>query len=326
MSTRRVQVFVCLGLGLAALEPSISAACTVTMGGASYPSIQAAVNVAPMIATVQVDGSTGACSENVLIPNVTLRMIISGVNNAVITGAATSPTLDVRVKGFLAQNVTINGGSRGINLRRNTNAIFDHVTVQNAAGDGIRADSMALAVVTSSTIRNNGGSGIYVEQLATARIGSNLPEDSGPLAALAPNTIQNNTGDGITVAYTSNAYIVGNTISGNKANGISVQQSSSAFAADNLINSNGLAGISVSDNSTVDLPASLNTASFQTTPNQTTVNNVTYGIYCIAGGAVAGHLGSTHALAGSISQFGGGTAANSFEATCPNPASSLLVP
>jgi parallel beta-helix repeat protein len=327
MSTRRVPVFVSLGLGLAALEPSISAACTVTMGGTTYPTIQAAVTAAGsaglMVTQVNVDGSTGACIENVLIPNVTLRMVILGANNATIMGAPSSPTLDVRVKGFMAQNVTVNGGSRGIKLRRNVNAIVDQVTVQNAAGDGITADSMALAVVTSSTIQGNGGSGIVIEQLATGRIGSNLPEDGG---ALAPNTIQNNTGDGITVAYTSNAYIVGNTITGNQANGISVQQSSSAFAADNLINSNGLAGISVSDNSSLDLPAAYNTAGFQTTPNQTTANNVTYGIYCISGGAVQGHLGSSNPLRGSTSQFGGGTAANTFESTCPNPAGSLLVP
>jgi parallel beta-helix repeat protein len=312
--------------GLAALSPGPSAACTVTMGGTTYTSIQAAVNVAPMVATLQVDGSTGVCNENVLIPNITLRMIITGMNNATVTGAATSPTIDARVKGVLLANLTINGGSRGIDLRRNANAIFDHLTVQGAAGDGIRADSMALAVVTNSTIQNNGGSGIYIEQLATGRIGDNLPEDGGVVGALSPNTIRNNAVDGITVAYTSFAYIVGNTISGNRANGISVQQSSTAFAADNLINSNGLAGISVSENSSLDLPATFNTASFQTTPNQSTAKNVVYGIYCISGGAVEGHMGSTNPLSGSTSQFGGGAMANTFEATCPSPASSLPVP
>jgi hypothetical protein len=319
-----------VGTALAAALPCSSSACAVTMNGSTYPSIQAAVtaagNAALMVTQVNVDGTTGPCSENVLIPNVTLRMVLQGANNATITGAASGPTLDVRVKGFMIRGFTINGGTRGIDLRRNVNAIVDQVTVQNSAGDGIRADSMALAVVTGSTIRNNGGSGIFVEQLATARIGSNLPEDGGVVGALAPNLVQNNAGDGITVAYTSNAYIVGNTISGNQGNGISVQQSSSAFAADNLINANGQDGIAVSDNSTLDLPATYSTASFQTTPNQTTANNGGYGIYCISGGAVEGHLGSSNPLRGAVAQFGGGTAANTFETTCPSPASSLLVP
>jgi hypothetical protein len=313
------------GAVLAAVAPGSPMACTVTMGGITYSSIGAAVAAAPMVATLQVDGSTGVCNENVLIPNVTLRMIIAGVNNATVTGSAASPTIDARVKGIQLQNLTINGGSRGINLRRNANAIFDHLTVQGAAGDGIRADSMALAVVTNSTIQNNGGSGIYVEQLATARVGANLPEDGGPVGVLSPNTIQSNAADGITVAYTSSAYIVGNTIMNNKANGVSVQQSSSAFAADNLINSNGVAGISVTDNSSLDLPAAFNTANFQTTPNKTTANNVVYGIYCVSGGAVQGHMGNASPLSGSTSQFGGG-AANKFETTCPSPATSLLVP
>lgn len=299
-----------------------ASACTVTMQGVSYPSIQAAVNVAPMIAIINVDGATGACKENVLIPNVTLRMIISGANGAAITGTTTAPTLDVRVKGFMAQNVTINGGSRGINLRRNANAIFDHVTVQGAASDGIRADSMALAVVTNSVIKNNGGSGIYIEQLAAGRIGTNLPEDG---TGAAGNVIQANGDDGITVAYTSSAGIYANTITGNQGNGISIERSSSASIADNVISSNNLSGISVTDNSSVDLPGLFNAADFTTMPNQTTTNNAQYGIYCDSGGGVAGHLGSTSALNGNQGKFGGPSGA-AFAASCPNAASALLVP
>jgi len=311
-----------VGISLALLIPSTSFACSVSMGGVSYPSIQAAVNVAPMIATINVDGTGGTCSENVLIPNVTLRLIIYGANGASITGGPTAPTLDVRVKGFFAQNITINGGSRGINLRRNANAIFDHVTVQNAVDDGIRADSMALAVVTSSQILNNGGSGIYIEQLAAGRIGSNLPEDG---SGAAGNTIQGNGGDGVTVAYTASADIYANTIASNKGNGISIERSSSASIADNVINNNTLSGISVTDNSSVDLPTTTPTTDFRTSPNTTTTPNTQYGIYCDSGGTIAGHLGSTNPLNGGQGKFGGPTGA-AFAASCPNAASTLLTP
>ena len=327
MKMRAVSVLLSAGFGLAALAPSISAACTVTMDGVTYASIQAAVtaagNAGLMVTQVNVDGSTGVCYENVLIPNVTLRMIIAGVNGATITGAVSAPTLDVRVKGFMAQYVTINGGSRGINLRRNANAIFDHVTVQNSAGDGIRADSMALAVVTSSVIKNNGGSGIYIEQLAVGRIGTNLPEDG---TGAAGNVIQANGGDGITVSYTSSADIYANTITGNKGSGISVERSSSAAIGGNTINTNAVAGVSVTDNSSVDLPGIYSAGDFRTFPNQTTTNNALYGIYCDSGGAIAGHLGSTSALIGNQGKFGGGTVVNTFAASCPNAASTLLVP
>jgi parallel beta-helix repeat protein len=322
VKSRVTSVVVACGLAFIGVAPSWACTVTSTVTGKSYTTIGAAIAAAQVVDWFTIDGSTGACNENVLIDNTHLRTVLQGMNGAVINGGPASPTVDARAKGVQITTLTINGGSRGIELRRNANAVFNALTVQNAVGDGIRADSMALAVVMGSTIQNNGGSGIVIEQLATGRIGANLPEDGN---AQAPNTISGNKADGITVAFTSNAYIVGNTISGNSFNGISVQQGSSAFAAGNTINSNLMAGISVSENSSLDL-ADAGTPAYAATPNKTSVNNSTVGIYCISGGSVQGHLGSTNPLKGNNGQFGGGTTANTFESTCVSPASSLLVP
>jgi aryl-phospho-beta-D-glucosidase BglC (GH1 family) len=278
------------------------------MGGVNYPSIQAAVNVVPMVTTINVDGSTGVCNENVLIPNVTLRLILSGTNGATIHGENTSPTVDARVKGFMLQGFTITGGSRGIHLQRNANAIIDSVTVQNTGGDGILIDSMALGVVTNSTIQGNLGAGIKVAELASGRIGVNLPEDG---AASAPNTISNNSGDGILVSSKATAQIIQNDISGNGGNGINVVASASANTAGNTINGNTLSGLAVSGRSYVNLGVLDGGAD----PDTTTSSNGQYGVTCTSGAVISGNLSNASPLAGRISQFGPGV--NAFDSTCP---------
>jgi len=302
-------------LGLAALVQPAQA-CTVTMGGVGYPSIQAAVSAAPMIATIGVDGSTGVCNENLLIPNVTLRMILTGTNGATIHGASGSPTVDVRVKGMLLQGFTVTGGSRGIQLQRNANAIIDSVTVENTGGDGIDIDSMAFAVITNSVIQNNPGVGISVASLASARIGVNLPEEGG---GYAPNTIQNNGGDGIVFSGKATGQIVHNTIQGNGGNGISVTGSASVSTAGNVINSNKGSGIAASGRSYVELGVQVGTGISD--PDVTTSANGLYGISAASGAAVTGNVAKTNPLNGISSEFGPGT--NAFASGSPYPASTL---
>jgi parallel beta-helix repeat protein len=264
-----------------------------------------------------VDGSTGACKENVLIPNVTLRMILLGANNATIAGAVGSPAVDVRVKGFMIQGFTVTGGNRGIHLQRNANAIIDSVTVQATGGEGILIDSMAFGVVTNSTIQNNPGIGIKVAELANARIGANLPEDGG---AIAPNTISNNGADGILVTNKATAQIIGNTISGNAGNGVNVTASSSASTAGNLINSNNGSAVAATGRAYLNLGVLGSAAQ----PDRTTVNNGQYGIACMGAAAVSGNLDPNASLDGALSRFG--PASGSFDPSCPAQATALRYP
>ena len=138
--------------------------------------------------------------------------------------------------------------------------------------------------------------------------------------------------------------IYGNTIQNNGSDGIGVFRLSHADIATNTINANGTAfvrggtngnGISVSQNSSVQLgednPATPGTpGAFTDQPNTTTVNNANFGIRCVTGGNVRGHLGpgtpGNQQLNGAVSQFGGGSTANTFSGQCHTIAASLSVP
>jgi parallel beta-helix repeat protein len=160
-----------------------------------------------------------------------------------------------------------------------------------------------------------------VSETSSARIGANSFDDN---AIVAPNVIQNNQGHGILVTRNSQARITGNTISNNGDDGVNVARLSQADTASNVINSNGASGINANDNSVVNLGED-NPANFADLPNQTTANNGTFGIRCRGGSQIRGHLGASNQLNGNTSQFGGGSA-NTFHASCPTPATSLLVP
>ncbi|HYB51354.1 MAG TPA: hypothetical protein VED47_09640 [Burkholderiaceae bacterium] len=60
-------------------------ACTVTLqttGATTYTSVTAVAAASHLSDTITVDGTTGACNENVLVDNTHPRMIIQGVNGA----------------------------------------------------------------------------------------------------------------------------------------------------------------------------------------------------------------------------------------------------
>jgi len=309
-------VFVLVSIaGLAGLHAADANACTVTLKSTNstvYPTVNAAVAAASQLSdTITINGSGGACMENVLVDNTHLRMIIQGVNGAVISGASTAPTLDLRVKGVEVANLTVSGGSRGIAIQRNTNAIISAVVVQNAAGSGITVSSMAFAVIVASTVQNNGDAGIAIYSLGSARIGLNFFEDG--LLAYQGNTIVSNAHNGIVVIGNSDVQIYANTISANGRNGILIIASSSVTTGGNTINSNGRSGIEIVANSSlaVGLTPDLTAAD----PDQTTVANALYGISCSAGAVVLGTAGTLTGSSGQLSFADG---------TCP--LSTVIVP
>jgi parallel beta-helix repeat protein len=295
---------------LAALGAAAADACSASLAsGGSYPTIGQAVAKAAVVDTITIDGSTGPCNENVLVDNTHLRMIITGIHNAVITGAtsggATTATLDLRVKGVGVSGLTVNGGTRGIVIQRNTNAVIQNVTVQNSSGEGIVVDSMGFAVILNSTIKNHPKSGIVVAGLASARIGVNLFEDQGASPSYAGNVIQG-TQLGISVFGNGNAQIYANNISSNTYTGILVLGSSSISTGGNTINSNGASGIATLGNSSVLLGVSPDFSSAD--PDKTTALNGRYGIECGIGSSVVVKTAGT--LNGSLGLFGQ-------DGTCP---------
>jgi parallel beta-helix repeat protein len=281
---------------LAFLAPLPARACTVTstITGKVFQSITAAIAGAQTVDWFTVDGASGPCAENVLIPNTFLRIVLQGVHGAVINGTGAGAVLDLRVKGSMIQNLTVNGGSVGIVVQRNANAVIDAVQVQNSSGPGIVVTSMAFAVITNSVVQGN-QLGILLTDFASANIGINDPFAGN---AYAPNTIQSNTFMGIMLERNATARIFSNTIAGNKV-GIFAQFSSSFVSGGNLINANTASGIGVERGATGVIGTDYHGAAF---PERTTQANGLSGIECSNGSYVEGHLGTSSPLAGASAQ------------------------
>ena len=270
---------------------------------------------------------TGSCNESVLIRNEKQRVTVDGGGTATINGGSGTAFV-VRGKGILIQGFTISGGSNGIVIERGANAVIDNNTIQNAANRGIVVSAFALGIITNNIIQNNGSDGIGVFENSHGRIGFNS------FSTVSPNTIQNNGSRGISVSQGSSANIYGNTIINNGDDGVGVFRLSHAGLSSNIINGNGTAfvaggfggnGVHTSQNSSVQLGED-NPIDFTDQPNTTTVNNANSGIRCSLGANVWGHLGSTNQLNGAVSQFGGGSTANTFAGSCPAAATSLVTP
>lgn len=296
-----------LGAGMASAQAAtISVACPAQ-------TIQAAVDSAQPGDTINVSGS---CAENILIRNEKTRFTLDGQGMTTVTGTAGNNVFTVRGKGIVIKRFNVVGGAVGILVNRSANATLDGNDISAATTDGVVINELSNAVITGNTIHDNQRHGIVVSQSATARIGFNSYSDQ----PTSPNVIQNNGGRGIQVIRASSAAIVGNTIRSNGGDGIGVFRLSEADISSNTINSNGASasgsGINVSQNSAIQLGEDNPTSTYDM-PNITTDNNNQYGIRCTLGGVVNGHLGSTNQINGAVSQFGGGTTANTFSSGCP---------
>lgn len=259
-------------------------------------SLQAAIEIARPGDYVMV---TGTCNENLLVRNDTQRIAIQANGTATLNGpSSTEPTLNVRGKSVVIQGFTITGGSRGVHVNRNSNAVITDNLIQSTGGDGVIVDELAFAVIKNNIIQSNPGNGILVSENAVARIGFQYPEDT----TASPNSISNNGGRGVMVLRSSSARIIGNAISNNTSDGIFVTRNAQADIASNTINGNGGSAVNISENGSVVMGESNPTNFFQQ-PNTTTVNNSGFGIRCDQGGAVRAVLGSTNPVNGTAGQL-----------------------
>ncbi len=253
--------------------------------------LQNAIELAPAGATIAV---AGTCNENILIRNEKQRIAIDGGGTATISGpSSNSPTLNVRGKGIVIQNLTITGGSHGVVVNRGSNAVLSNNVIQNTGGDGVKVEQLSFAALVGNTIENNDRDGVSVEENSTARMGFNLDSETSASA----NTIQNNAGRGITVSGGSSARIIGNVISGNGQEGIQVERDSTGDIAGNAINDNQSHGVKVEKNSLVMLGEDSG-ASIYETANITASSNTGFGIKCSDGSVADGRLGSLNGGAG----------------------------
>jgi parallel beta-helix repeat protein len=241
---------------------------------------------------------SGACNENVLIPEQVLNITLDGQGTATINGPDTSSsTITVRGDGITIRNfASITGGETGITLTRGGAALIDSNVIQNTRTSGIVVTQSSSARIINNTIQGNPENGIVINESSSARIGFNMPDDT----VASPNIIQNNKAEGIVVARSSSARIVGNIISGNTDNGILVNRVSHGDVSYNTIDSNGGDGVFVFRNSGVNLGEDTGSGIFDL-PNITNVNNGGFGIRCAINSYGDGRIGTLNGASGTLS-------------------------
>jgi parallel beta-helix repeat protein len=252
---------------------------------------------------------SGACNENLQIPEQVVNITLDGQGTATINGPdASSSTILVRGDGITIKNfASVTGGETGITVTRGGAALIDSNVIQSTGGNGISVVQSSSARIINNTIQGNPGTGIVVTESSSARIGFNMTDDT----QASPNVIQKNGENGIIVTGSSNARIIGNTISGNTENGVLVNRVSHGDVSSNTIDSNGGDGVFVSRNSGVNLGEDTGSGIFDS-PNTTKVNNVGVGIRCVINSYGDGRIGTLNGVSGPFS-----FAANCINATSP---------
>jgi parallel beta-helix repeat protein len=278
-------------------------AASLTCGGQT---ISAALRTLPPGDTLAV---SGACNENVVIPEQVANVILDGQGAATLNGPdAGSPTILVRGAGITIRNfASITGGETGILVTRGGAATIDSNIIQNAGNNGIVVNLTSSARIINNTIQGNPQSGIVTTDSSSARIGFLATEDT----VARPNIIQNNGENGITVTRGSSARIVGNTLSGNGDNGVIVTRVAHADVSSNTIDSNGGDGVFVFRNAGVNLGEDTGSGIFDS-PNTTNANNGGFGIRCAINSYGDGRIGTLNGTGGALSFSG-----NCVNATSP---------
>jgi parallel beta-helix repeat protein len=280
-----------------------SQAASLTCGGQT---ISAALRTLPPGDTLFVSGT---CSENVVIPEQVVNVILDGQGTATINARdPNDPTINVRSNGIMIRNfASITDGETGILVTRGGAATIDNNIIQNNHNNGIVVNLTSSARIINNTIQGNPQSGIVITDSSSARIGFLATEDT----VARPNIIQNNGENGITVTRGSSARIVGNTISGNGDNGVIVTRVAHADVSSNTIDSNGGDGVFVFRNAGVNLGEDTGSGIFDS-PNTTNANNGGFGIRCAINSYGDGRIGTLNGTGGALSFSG-----NCVNATSP---------
>lgn len=291
------QVLIILMVSFSFLFPTVGEARTLTFACGGQKLLTSAIKT---LAPGDVLLVSGACNENVVIPEELVRVTIDGQGIATINGLSTSQhSVTIRGSGITIGGFTVTGGLDGINVNRNGAATISGNTIHSVGRDGISVNQGATARITNNSIQNNARVGILVNESASVRIGlltfdglETIPGGTGP------NQIVSNAEDGIRVVRSSSAIILGNNISSNGRDGVLVYRASFSDISSNAIDSNGRHGINVGENSSVRLGEDSGTE-LDEEPNTTAANNNGFGIFCDLNSTLNGRLGTLSGSNGS---------------------------
>lgn len=252
----------------------VTVGCAGGIGG-QFSSINDALNSLDQFGphTIMVSGT---CTENLFIHDRNGITIFAAVGQtATVANAANPPNLVIqffRARRMLLIGLTVQGGSGGVLVNEDSDAIIQNCKMQANSGDGFGVQEGASAGIENSIFQNNGGNGVTAGANATLTLatspqqriqirnnhsaginvdGSFLQINFGTV------TIENNGGPGM-VATGGRLLIFGDnpTTSGNlyqnNHDGVDIFNGATAlFFGQNIVRNNGVVGLQV-DGSTAD--------------------------------------------------------------------------
>jgi hypothetical protein len=185
----------------------------------------------------------GTCKENVFIINLD-RVTLIGHDGATIQDPSNgeNPTVAIFDSTVIdLQNLTINGGSDGVDCIDMSGCHLENDIVQNAVVDGLRV-ARSNAGTSNNTFQNNGDRGVVVvngavmlssQDTVSGNAFAGILVSGSTLTALT-DTIQDNGSNGIRAINNATLRIGDMSITGNAANGISIESASTVLFSDGV--------------------------------------------------------------------------------------------
>jgi hypothetical protein len=252
----------------------VTVGCAGGIGG-QFSSINDALNSLDQFGphTIMVSGT---CTENLFIHDRNGITIFAATGqSATVANAANPPAIVIqfyRARRMLLTGITVQGGSDGVLVNEDSDAIIQSCTMQCSLGDGFRVQQGASAGIENSIFQNNGGNGVSAGANATLTLATSpqqriqirknrfagiMVDGSFLQINFGTVTSENNGGPGM-VATGGRLLIFGDnpTSSGNlfqnNHDGVDIFNGATAlFFGQNIVRNNGQVGLQV-DGSTAD--------------------------------------------------------------------------
>jgi parallel beta-helix repeat protein len=204
---------------------------------ADYPTIAAAIDAAPIGATIEI--AAGEYDESLTI---TRSLTLRGTGETILRGTSDSPVILIQdTHAVVIEHLTITGGQYGVSVLRSRRVTIQHNVITENRLLGVRV-RMASAHILNNIITHTQppyGRGIHIMNTL------DYPE-----SRIIGNTVSYNAMAGIITNMVITVYIADNIVTHNGHRGIAITEMSRALVANNFVEDNGETGIYVTDSST----------------------------------------------------------------------------
>jgi parallel beta-helix repeat protein len=203
---------------------------------ADYPTIAAAIDAAPVGATIEI--AAGEYAESLII---TRALTLRGTDDTILRGTDDAPVIAIRdTHAVVIEHLTITGGQYGVSVLRSRRITIQNNVITENRLLGVRV-RLASAYILDNTITHTQppyGRGIHITNT------TDYPE-----SRVIGNTISFNALAGVVTNMAGTVYIADNIVTDNGQRGIAITEMSRALVANNLVENNGDTGIYVTDQS-----------------------------------------------------------------------------